>query len=115
MITTEDVIAVKLDCIQLCKKMKDRPFIEKSFEDKETIGKFVHAIHKAEKRDGILDYGAIFLMTIEYKDGSTAGYHLNISNKERTPGLLAELPGTTIGYRISEEICNELRRIIYHG
>ncbi|WP_309274237.1 hypothetical protein [Paenibacillus sp.] len=93
--------------------MKERPFKEKTFKDKDEINIFTSAINNAEPISGMLDYGAIFLMDIEYKDGTTRSYHLNVDKEEETTGLLVELPGTTKGYRISEETCNELRKIIY--
>src|SRR5690242_12641759 len=76
-IKSNEVISISLECIQECLKMKDKPFAIKRFEDHESIKKFVKAINQAEKMEGILDYGAIFLMKLSYKNGSSNEYHLN--------------------------------------
>jgi hypothetical protein len=113
-ITNKDVVSIKLECVQACKEMKEIPFLQKSFEDKESIEKFTNAINMAEKIEAALDYSAMFMMEIIFTDGTIKGYHLNIINKDKVTGLLVEPPGSSIGYRIPENLCNELRKIIYN-
>ncbi|GGG11644.1 hypothetical protein [Paenibacillus aceti] len=91
------------------------PFTEKVFEDQESIRLFVEALNHAAQMEGVLDYGAIFLMTLEMKDGSSKQYHLNIEDTDSQRGLLVHLPDTEHGYTISEKTSEKLRKLIYES
>jgi len=110
----KDVRSISLECIQLCLERKSKPFSEKVFEDRKSIGLFVDAVNEAEKMQGILNYGAIFLMTLRMNDGSNKEYHFNIENTEESQkGLIIKLPNTEQGYTISEKTSKRLKELIY--
>jgi len=112
--TIKDVSSIKLECIQLCMQKEERPFEEKQFKDKDSITLFIQAIHESKKMQGVLDYGAIFLMTVNFTDGNENTYHLNIENiEDPQKGLLLMLPNTEQGYEIPEGISKDLRDLIY--
>jgi hypothetical protein len=112
----KDVSRIKLECIQLCLEMKEKPFEEKEYSDSDSIALFIKALNESKKMQGILDYGAIFVMTLYFKDGSQNSYHLNIGNTdEAQKGLLIKLPDTEQGYEIPENISNELKKLIYNS
>jgi hypothetical protein len=68
-INDKEVASIKLECSsELCKKKGDVPFSEKTFEDAKEIKLFVKAINKAEKMNGKLDYGALFIMQVSLKN-----------------------------------------------
>ncbi|OBY78313.1 hypothetical protein BBG47_17390 [Paenibacillus sp. KS1] len=90
--------------------MNEKPFEDKQFKDLDSIALFMQAINESKKMNGILDYGAIFLMTVYSVDGS----HLNIENIEYPQkGLLLKLPNTEQGYEIPENISKDLKDLIY--
>ncbi|MBB6633623.1 hypothetical protein [Cohnella thailandensis] len=94
--------------------MEVKPFDKKVYEDRASIALFAKAVNQAEKMEGELDYGAIFLMTFRMKDGSSSEYHFNIANTDSPQnGLLLKLPNTSQGYRISQATSEKLKKIIY--
>lgn len=110
----QDVSSIKLECIQLCLRLNEKPFEEKQFKDLDSIALFMQAINESNKMNGILDYGAIFLMTVYSVDGTQRTYHLNIENIEYPQkGLLLKLPNTEQGYEIPENISKDLKDLIY--
>lgn len=110
----KEVAAVRLTCIQTCLEREDRPFAEKTFEDREEVKAFVQAADGSSPMLEAIDYGAMFLMTWTMQDGSNQAYHLNVSNtKNRQNGLLVKLPDTERGYTLSEAATEQLRAIIY--
>jgi hypothetical protein len=112
----KDVNNISLECIQLCLEMQNKPFSVKLFDDSDSIALFIKAINEAEKMQGILDYGAIFLMKLTLKNGNQKEYHLNIANTEKSQkGLLLKLPNTEQGYRIPEKTSKSLKELIYNS
>lgn len=61
---------------------------------------FQRAISKAEKINGILNYGVMFWMYLSFDDGTQEKYVLNVANEQ--------------GYTIPKDQTNELRKIIYN-
>jgi hypothetical protein len=113
-IALKDVKDITLECIQVCLSTEDQPFKIKTFPDKESIKLLVDAINTSKKMKGSLDYGADFLMKINYANGTNDDYHLSISNSEHPQrGLLVKLPNTETGYTISEKNTEKLRLLIY--
>jgi hypothetical protein len=113
-INDKEVVSIKLECgSELCKKKGDVPFSEKTFEDAKEIKLFVKAINKAEKMNGKLDYGALFIMQVSLKNGTQKKYVLNIDNEAESTGLLVELSNSSQGYTISQGLSDDLRKIIY--
>lgn len=109
----KEINSVSLECIQICLEKENMPFTEKVFEDQESIGLFVEALNHAAQMEGVLDYGALFLMTVDMKGGSSKQYHLNIEDTDSQRGMLVHLPDTEQGYTISEKTSEKLRKLIY--
>ena len=113
-IKSSDVKNITLECIQICLEKIDPPFTKKQFEDRGSIDLFIKAVNHAKKMQGVLDYGAIFLMTITMNDESQMEYHFNIENTDNPQkGLILKLPNTEQGYEISEETSEKLKHMIY--
>ncbi|BCG59460.1 hypothetical protein [Paenibacillus sp. URB8-2] len=113
-INSRDVKSITLECVQECIGMDDRPFLEKTITDKNSINLFIKAINNSEKLSGSLDYGVMFLIRISFSNRTIKEFHLNISkNKEAIYGLLVSSSNSEQGYRILEKSTNDLRDIIY--
>lgn len=108
-----DITAIKLECLELCKQKGNVAFSVKMIEDHKELEIFAQAINKAEKLQGILDYGALFGMEVLYKEGTPKKYILNIEKDFGAKGLLVEATNSSQGYTISEELSFELSKVIY--
>lgn len=115
-INSRDVKSITLECVQECIGMDDRPFLEKTFTDKNSINLFIKAINNSEKLSGSLDYGVMFLMRISFSNSTIKEFHLNISKNKGSAinGLLVSSSNSEKGYRILEKSTNDLRNIIYN-
>lgn len=115
-LNSHSVKSVTLECIDSCLKMKDPPFLEKTFRDQNAIRLFVLSIRKSEKMSGELDYAGIFAMNVRLKGGKTEKFVLNISNEENyTKGLLVRTSDSGQGYEISQKMTQKLRDLIYNS
>jgi hypothetical protein len=107
------IATIKLVCLELCKQKGNAAFSVKTIEADEDLEMFAKAINKAEKLQGILDYGALFEMDILFKDGALKKYDLIIEKEYGAKGLLVESTKSSQGYTISQELSFELSKIIY--
>lgn len=89
----KEILSIKLECTNLCEKMENPPFTEKTFKDANEIKTFVKAINRAKEMKGKLV--------------------LNIEDEEGRTGLLVDTAKSERGYSISEGLHSKLRRIIY--
>jgi len=93
--------------------MKEQPFHEKIYEDKNSIELFVKAIKNSKRwrTKGDLEFAGLFRMVIVYKDGRTDEYTLNV-DRNSSKGLLLK---SSKAYRISEKLTQQLKEIIYRS
>ncbi|MDQ6420198.1 lipoprotein [Paenibacillus sp. LHD-117] len=108
-----EIVSIRIECAEICKSMGSPPFTEKTFKAINEIKAFQRAIEKAEKMDGVLNYGVMFYMTVSYQDDTKQKYVLNVSDEEGSRGLLVDAANSSQGYEIPEEQAEELARLIY--
>ncbi|TES46035.1 hypothetical protein E2L07_19765 [Halalkalibacterium halodurans] len=70
---------------------------------------FIEAIENAQKMEGMLNYIAEFDLTVNFKDKSSAHYHLSLGGETEGEGLLVSLSNTLQGFRIQKEDTKLLR------
>ncbi|WP_211749212.1 hypothetical protein [Paenibacillus sp. Marseille-Q4541] len=114
-IIKEGVSSIRLECVQVCLESQKAPFIVKMIEDQEEIERFVHEVNQSEAMLGMVDYAAIFEMTVNYDEGAAHRFHINVSDEIGRTGLLVDLDGhsNTNAYEIPEDAYDELSRLIY--
>jgi len=112
----KEIITVKLECADICKTMNTHPFTEKiiTYENVNELRIFQRAISKAEKMNGILDYGVMFYLYISFEDGTKKKYVLNVADEDGRTALLVDTADSGQGYTISKDQTDELRKLIYH-
>ncbi|MNC00901.1 hypothetical protein D3C75_482400 [compost metagenome] len=112
-----EIAGIRLECADLCDngQIPAGLFAERTFTEPQEIKVFVTAINKAKRMKGELDYGASFRMDVNYKNGRTKKYVLNISDSkgEGTTGLLVNMENSGKGYSIPAENHDALRELIY--
>lgn len=114
-INSRDVKSITLECVQECIIMDDRPFLEKTITDKNSINLFIKAINNSEKISGSIDYGVEFLIRISFSNSTIKEFYINIpKNKGKMNGLLVSTSNSEQGYRILEKSTNDLSDIIYN-
>lgn len=111
----KEIISIKIECTDICKTMKNTPFIEKTYEKEEEIRVFQRAINTAEKINGILDYGVTFYMYVSFEDGTQKKFVLNVDDDDASTALLVDTAHSEQGYRIPQEQTNKLRKILYNS
>ena len=109
----DKIVLIKLKCIQLCEDWEDKPFLDREYSDKTSIDIYTNAIRDSKPMEGALDYGAEFEMNIYYKDQSTQGYHLSLTNSKGYSGLLVALSDTAQGYSIEVKDADQIRDLIW--
>lgn len=109
----EEVVSIRLECVQSCLELQYKPFTVKTIEDEDEVKRFVQALNQAEERLGMLDYSAMFMMRVTYDDGTIHQYHLNIREGEIERGLLVDLNGLSTAYELPEDAYAELAGLIY--
>lgn len=117
MLNGKEIVSVKLECADFCKKAEKPPFAKKIFtkENGDALNVFRKAIVKAEKMNGVLDYGVTFFMYLFFEDGTQKKYVLNVEDQDGMNALLVDTDNSMQGYRISKELTSELRGVIYGG
>lgn len=110
----KEIVSITIQCADMCKTktMQMVPFTEKTYEDKDEIKVFQQAIDKAEKMDGMLNYVALFFMTVTFDDGTYQKYVLNVSGEEGSTGLLADTAHSEQGYTIPEDQAQQIWKMI---
>jgi hypothetical protein len=112
-LNSKEIKSVTLICYDACLNMKEQPFHEKIYEDKNSIELFVKAIKNSKRwrTKGDLEFAGLFRMVIVYKDGRTDEYTLNV-DRNSSKGLLLK---SSKAYRISEKLTQQLKEIIYRS
>ncbi|MDT9719451.1 hypothetical protein QVE09_11095 [Paenibacillus sp. ClWae2A] len=88
------------------------PCQDVEFDRPDEIRIMMEAIHKAERMQGILDYGTQYVMSITNADSSITRYDFSLGMDPKMQGLLVNQEDTHTGYSISLEDANQLRRLI---
>ncbi|WP_144424447.1 hypothetical protein [Paenibacillus xylanivorans] len=86
--------------------------VDVEIEDPVEIGIVIEAINKAERISGILDYSVEYKMNLTDADGSITMYDFSIGKDPKQSALLVNHEDTHVGYRISIEDANQLRKLI---
>ncbi|PQP82641.1 hypothetical protein C0Q44_14585 [Paenibacillus sp. PCH8] len=92
--------------------LNSEPCQNVQFDRPDEIRMMMETIHTAERLLGIIDYGAEYRMSITNTNGSITGYDLSLGMDSKMQGLLVNHEDTNIGYSISVEDANQLRRLI---
>lgn len=88
------------------------PFKEKTFTDTHDLDTFKHAMSKARKLSGDLDYAVMFWMSVTLRDGTQKKYVLNINEENEGDALLANVKSGKV-FSIPKDEADPLRPIIY--
>lgn len=117
MLDGKEIVSVKLECADFCKRAGTPPFAEKTFakEDGDALKLFRKAIVNAKKMNGMLDYGVTFFMYLAFGDGTQKKYVLNVADQDGMNALLVDTEDSSQGYTISKDLTSELRSFIYGG
>ncbi|MFC9707369.1 hypothetical protein ACFTRD_04335 [Paenibacillus sp. NPDC056933] len=81
-------------------------------EDPVEIGIVIEAINKAERISGSLDYSVEYKMNLTDADSSLIKYDFSIGKDPKQSALLVNHEDTHVGYSISIEDANRIRKLI---
>ncbi|MBB3070040.1 hypothetical protein FHS14_003035 [Paenibacillus baekrokdamisoli] len=110
----KEIVAIKLECSDLCKKTPNAPFNQKILTDIDEIKIFERSISKAVKMKGELDYDVMFMMYVSFEDSTQKKFVLNVDDEAGRTALLVDTADSGQGYEIPKDQTNELRKIIYN-
>lgn len=113
----KEIVTIKLECADLCRKMKEPPFSTKilNSEHVNELKIFEDALGKTKKMQGKLDYGVMFFIYLSFANNTQKKYVLNVDNEDGRTALLVDTANSGQGYIIPIAQTNELRKIIYGG
>lgn len=117
MLDGKEIVSVKLECADFCKRAETPPFAEKTFtkENGDALKVFHKGIVNAEKMNGVVDYVVTFFMYLAFEDGTQKKYVLNVADEDGMNALLVNTEESSQGYTISKDLTSELRSFIYGG
>ncbi len=113
-VTGEQWLSVDLECSDMCMRMSEVPFTKRRFDVPNELAQFEAVLEQAERMEGILDYGIMYIMHVTQSDGTQKQYVLNVSDEDNTTGLLVDLDVSEVGYSIPKELHQQLREMIYY-